>query len=564
MTILRFVCILFIVFNLFQCKDPVERSTLNVIKIQINSEPDILNPAISRKTVSSQIESQMYLPLAEIDDHTGEWIPILLNQWKVTHNDDGVRYELILNKDAYWSDGKAIDKADLIYTLVMGLNPYAENKAWAAYISLIHHVEDLDGGLAVILKEPYILSDEFIGSLSIYPSHRLDEEGLANIEILNHLLETKELTSVEDQKLESLSSSFNSYGQIGENNYVVNGPYIPLQWMTNQKIVLERREDFWGDDVLPKIYTENKAQRLEFIIIPNEENALNAFIQDEVDVLTDLREKDTSLISDYGGQTMSVPNLQVLYIALNNQNSLLENVGIRRALNYAVNRSDLISKLFNSNTLPVYGPIHPSKYYADTTAVPHNVERAKQMLSDLGCVDRDGDGIVECEIGNKWQPLVFNIWTTRSTLSKNVATLLKSYWLEIGVELNIESADFKSFLPELQQKSFDMAALALRQNNIKDDPYPLWHSSQAIVAGKNYQGLKDDILDSILEDLRTNLNFEEQMALYHKFQKRFSEITPVIFLVAPVDIIGVKNRIDVYRIAQRPGYDIGRSGVKTE
>src|SRR5690625_1520251 len=98
-------------------------------------------------------------------------------------------------------------------------------------------------------------------------------------------------------------------------------------------------------------------------------------------------------------------------------------------------------------------------------------------------------------------PMNFHLWTTQTSLSRNVATLLKSYWRKLNVQLTIQSADFRTFLPELQNKTFEMATLALHQNNLLDDPYPLWLSSKGGRPGKTFREMAISSIDVLLARL---------------------------------------------------------------
>src|SRR5690606_20242055 len=118
------------------------------------------------------------------------------------------------------------------------------------------------------------------------------------------------------------------------------------------------------------------------------------------------------------------------------------------------------------------------------------------------------------------------------------------------------------FLPDLQNKNYDLATLALMQNNLLDDPYPLWHSTQADVSGKNYQGFANDSVDHVLEQIRKSIFPDDQKKYYHRFQVLFSEQIPVFFLVAPDEIIGVRNAVNLHWSTQRPGYNLLRSKIK--
>ncbi len=552
------ICILCIISS---CSvDQITKSESR-LRIQVNSEIDILNPALSRLSVSTFVEGQMALPIAKWDEKSQDWVPVLVQNYEPRITGDGVQYPLCLRPEARWSDGTPITIQDLEYTIKMGLNPYLSHQSWAAYLSLITRLTPSHDTLLITLETPYILADEFIAGLSPYPAHILDSSDLLKNIPFDHFLNGN-FSPEEDERLKELAEAFNTWGSPREWPDPVSGMYRLTNWNPGQEITLSRTPNFWGQEVngISSFFTTD-IDTLQFVIIPDPQNALHAFTSGAVDILSTVDEADTTLLSRFSGRVHEVPTLQLFYISVNNTHPVLSRTEIRRALHYAINRQDLVDRLFSGRGSPAYGPIHPSKPYYDGHPVPYNPEIARQILDSIGCADNDGDGILECPTPDGRAPLSFQIWTTRSQLSRNVATMLKGYWNSIGVELTIQSSDFRTFLPELQNKTYDFAALALRQNNLLDDPYPLWHSSQSDASGKNYQGLASDSIDVVLEQLRGALQPEKQFQYYEKFQEYFAEQVPVLFLVAPEEVVVVRDGIDLYWSPRRPGFDLLRSSL---
>lgn len=558
-----FCVVAFVLVLISGCTDSYDYQRSKIIRVQSSSEPDIINPAISRKSIASAIESHMYLPLMESQSPDGNWSPVLLKQWQFRKNEGTFQYILDFRDNAFWSDGELIGPQDLVFTIKMALNPYLSNRSWVPYMSLINKIEKESPGRVIIsLDEPYILADEFIASMTLYPHHIFDPDGIIR-SIPLETFTSGNYTGAQDTLLREVAEEFNAYGNSQTQNCVVSGPYNLVDWTVGQRLTLEKVNDWWGERMVgDSSFNYSQWDTIQYIFIEDLQNAINSFVNDQVDLLTSVRREDSSIIADSDGEIISFPTLQLLYIAANNQNELLSQVAIRNALNLGINRSDLIRRLFDKDTEPAFGPIHPDKSYYKGFQVEYDPKMASGILEEIGCKDIDGDGVLECATNKGMRALKFEIWTTRSEISRNVATLLKSYWKRIGVELTIQSGDFSSFLPELQNKTFDLATLALRQNNIKDDPYPLWHSSQAQVTGKNYQGLSDAKLDSLLLALRECLDTREQNKMYAEFQERFSELQPVFFFAAPVKVLAIKDDIELFRIKERPGYDIARSRLK--
>ena len=550
--------LLVLVFSCSQDEVPVQSNSL---RIQVNNEVDILNPALSRLSVSTFIENQMSLPLAKWDEDGKEWIPVLVQSYQPHITKQGVDYPLTTRVQARWSDGHPISLNDILYTIKMGLNPHINHQSWAAYLDLISDIREVGDTLFLTMETPYILADEFIAGLTPYPAHILDSASLLDLIPFSSFLSGR-FTSEQDQKLQTLAQSFNSWGSPEHWPKPVSGMFQVSNWIPGQQVTLDRVDNFWGraiEELKPHFSTN--IDSVQFVVIPDPQNALHAFTSGAIDILSTIDDRDSALLSSFYGQIHDVPTLQIYYLAVNNQHGLLCNRTIRQALNKAINREDIIDRLFHGRGQPAYGPIHPDKSYYTPFPVTFDPVEARRELEESGCLDNDGDGILECPVKDKFTKLSFGIWTTRSQLSRNVATLIKGYWKSIGVNLEIQSADFRSFLPELQNKTYDLATLALRQNNQLDDPFPLWHSSQSDAAGKNYQGLENDSIDLVLEQLRESIVPGDQVNYYSRFQTLFADQIPVLFLVAPDEAIGVREGIELYWSSQRPGYDLLRSRI---
>src|SRR5690606_42067269 len=116
-----FLVYVFLLIIFQSCGNDRQIESTKTLRIQVNNEPDILNPALSRVSVSTFIEHMMNRPLATWDDHNQSWIPVLVQSYRPRETVKGVEYPLALRREARWSDGHQVDLRDLMYTLKMGL-----------------------------------------------------------------------------------------------------------------------------------------------------------------------------------------------------------------------------------------------------------------------------------------------------------------------------------------------------------------------------------------------------------------------------------------------------------
>ncbi|NCN22511.1 hypothetical protein GW934_03415, partial [Candidatus Falkowbacteria bacterium] len=112
-----------------------------------------------------------------------------------------------------------------------------------------------------------------------------------------------------------------------------------------------------------------------------------------------------------------------------------------------------------------------------------------------------------------------------------VAEKVKSYWQELGVEIEIKAVSGEQIIEIIKKRDFQVL---LYGQVIGGDPdiYAFWHSSQ-IDSGLNLAGYNNETVDRLLVEARTINNLEERMGKYKEIQKELLNDVPVIFLYSP-------------------------------
>ena len=87
----------------------------------------------------------------------------------------------------------------------------------------------------------------------------------------------------------------------------------------------------------------------------------------------------------------------------------------RRAMSHAIDRENLVKLMLNGKGEPIYGPTSPANeqwFSDDFVTTPYDIEKAKEILAEMGLKDANGDGI-----------LTFSARMNSSPLSKPSAVL---------------------------------------------------------------------------------------------------------------------------------------------
>ena len=211
------------------------------------------------------------------------------------------------------------------------------------------------------------------------------------------------------------------------------GPFLLDDWRQGDSITFARNEEYWGD-------TAGVAE-VVFDYIPDNQAALNAALAGEIDVLTgfDANLKDQV---EAGGDFSLVlgESTDKGTLAFNQQSGPLADERVRQAIRQAIDHDAIIEALGSGQTQ--YGPIPElDPGYEDLSDVaPYDPEAARQLLKEADAEDLD---------------LTLTIPNFYST---TIPQILVSNLDEVGINLEVESVDFATWLTDVYtNKDYDLS-----------------------------------------------------------------------------------------------------------
>ena len=549
-----------------RCKSE-PKTTVETINVCVNEAPDGLFPFTSKSSIAGQITSKIYLPLADFNPETLVLEPVLLEEIPEPKIDTtGEIYDMKIEEDAKWSDGKPVTANDVLFTLKLIGNPYASFGSIRSTLNNITALSTADAAskaFKVTFNGTYHLDLEAFTNLPILPAHIFDPQNEMDKYEYSQLIHLGDslMAQVDSVVLKKIvDKALNSNKEFV--NIIGSGGYKVSEWMPGQRLTLSRVEDYWGIK-LSKKRTELQAfpAKINYLIIPEEATAMAALKSGQIDIMADVKaenvdaiKNDPNLASKY---TIASPDvLQYFYIGLNNSSPLLRDIKLRTALNHLVNVDQIITTIMDGNASRVLSPILSQKpYFVNNLKAPdYNPNKAAAILDQSGYKSKGADGVRTKMIDGKNVRLSMTLLTTGKQLGKDIAALLSEEARKIGVEIKIETMDFSKILERIKAGKYDMANLVVKQFPGLDDPYIAWNSANAFGKGSNYCNFSDPAIDRITEAIRTVKSNKEREKLYKDFQRKIVVLSPVIFLFSPKNQIVVKKELDPVFSSKRPGY----------
>lgn len=422
-------------------------------------------------------QSMVYEPLVKYQAD-GSVKPWLAKSW--THTADGKIWTFTLRDDVTFSNGEPFDAPAAAENFRVVL----DNRQRHAWLELANQIVDVKAlgktELQITLKSAYY---PFLQELSlprpfrfIAPSQFKDNETLRGIK-----------------------------APIG------TGPWVLKESKLNQYDVLVRNERYWGDK--PPI------RQITVKVIPDPTTRAVAFETGDVDLLygnEGLLPLDTfaRFSQNPAYRTQLSQPIETVMLALNSAKAPTNELAVREALNYAVNKKSLIDNALYGTQQVADTLFAPSVPYANIGLTPrqYDPQQAKTLLENAGWKLPAGKDIRE-KMG---QPLRIELsFIGTDALSKSMAEIIQADMRKIGVDVALIGEEESSIYARQRDGRFGM--IFNRTWGAPYDPHAFM-SSMRVPSHADYQaqqGLADKpIIDKEIGEVLETTDETTRQTLY--------------------------------------------------
>src|SRR5688572_23723619 len=400
----------------------------------------------------------------------------------ILRSDDGMTFTFTLRDGVKFHDGRVLSSADVKYTLDL---VFSSNFAKSASFfegtgdskrSYIRSVEAPDPRTVVVT-----LTKPWVGLLS----------NLVPIAIIPK-------DSYESQKTHPLGT----------------GPYKFLRYDNTQQVCdMEAFPDYW--DGPPQI----KQVRVRVI---SDMNALQAELQSG---RVDIAPLPTSLSPDAVKRLQQDPNLPVLsfpgsnvvLLTLNTASPPLDNVKVRQAIAYAIDRQSLIQNLLRGYGKLAHSIIPEESWsYSAGQTYSYDPAMAKRLLSEAGVRFNS--------------PVVYKL-SGSSISGRQYAGVIQNYLKEVGIPVEIQTPEQNTLFDELRRGNFQIAYTQWVGGN--QDPIfykDLFATSEIPTQtrpSRNRSRYSNPELDKLLDEAVNTFDRQRGQELYRRIQEIVSRDVPV-------------------------------------
>lgn len=556
---------------LFSCKS--EQPTIsvdNTLDVAIRREPKMLNPYLNPTSAAREVYQYIFVPMADFHPDTYELNPILITS--IPEGEEltegpfagGTKYTIEFRDDAKWDNGSPITGNDLLFSLKAIYLPGTNAATYRSYLKQVSAAEvdpNNERIIHIYFKDYYILEKELVATLQVYPQYVYDPNNtLSSIKFSDLKSPDVDKLVEENASLTEFANEFNSVKFARE--IVSNaGPYKFKEWISSQKIVLEKKDNYWApNSTNPAL--QAVPEEIVFHIIPDETAAVTQLKEGNIDLLKNVTSEaffELKKSEIYGDKFdfLTVDLMRFYYIAINNSKPELADPDVRRALAKLNDVPKLIEILESGLGSQTVGIFNEKKPYYNTSLKPIelDIEGAKKIFQDEGWSDSNSDGSIDKVINGQRVEMDLDMYITGSDLSKNVALLLQENAKKAGVKINIITKKFtETKRDNLKTRDYDLIPLSLTQSLVLDDPYSKWHSENDMPSKANDVSYNSAEADELIENILVTRDSKTRNEYYMKLQKVMYDDQPVIFLYNPTEKMILDNKWEGKSTMKRPGY----------
>lgn len=106
----------------------------------------------------------------------------------------------------------------------------------------------------------------------------------------------------------------------------------------------------------------------------------------------------------------------------------------------------------------------------------------------------------------------------------SIARSIVERWQNNGIEVNLEFKSVEEIINKIGPGRTFQAMITTIDYGAEYDPYLLWHSTQVRLPGLNVTGVRDSVVDSLIERLRSTYNIAERRQLVEALHNQLHDL----------------------------------------
>ena len=464
------------------------KSTPNQLTIAYEADSTSLDPGQVTDINTMNVLVQMYDTLVKWDAG-GNLVPSLATKWDKSA--DGLKYTFTLRSDVKFSDGTPLTAKDVAYSF----NRMLQDKAPGAEFG------------------PYPFGKFFFGSVS---SVKAVGDHTAEFQLSSPnggFLQTLTAATAEIVNSVAAQKVGKNFAQEGGGS----GPFMLARWQRGTQLVLKPNPHYWG--------TKPTLQQISWVPVADASQRVTNLEAGTVGLSISPQSASVPKLEKEGFTVASATGPHTWWIGLNASKPPLNNVKVRQAMNYAIDRDAIVKGLLYGTAVAANQPNGEGQpgYAKGAEAYKYDPAKAKDLLRQAGYPNGFSVNLMVTTSGSGMQEPV------------SMGTAVQGYLAAVGITVKIQEFDWGTFLSKIgagaQKSGMDMWEMSWMNTAVDPSLFfgPLL-TKGSWPPGFNTGFYSNPEVDKAVADALTEKDQAARMALYEKASLLVNQDAPWIFI----------------------------------
>jgi len=306
------------------------------------------------------------------------------------------------------------------------------------------------------------------------------------------------------------------------------GPFEYDSRQEGSEVTLVKNEDYWGEDV--------NIDKVTFQVVNEGQSRLAMVEAGEAHIAEPINVNNISQVEQSEEMDLyRTEGLGMDYVGFNMTKAPFDDKRVRQAINYAIDKEQMVESVYNGVGLYADGPIGPAVlgYDSELEGYEYDPEKAKELLEEAGYPDG----------------FETKIWTNDSEARQDVAENVQSQLSEVGIDVEIELLEWGAYLEATEQGDHDMFVLGWSNMTGDGDynQYFVFHSDAHGAEG-NRTFYENEKVDELIEGARKESDEDKRIKIYHELQQIEKEDAPLIYVRHLEHVAAVHKSVENFQI----------------
>ena len=487
-----------------------------ILTIEMGPEVESIDPALNTTTDCANYLTYLFDNLLRTDKD-GKVVPSLAQKYEVS--DDGLTWTFHLRDGLKWSDGSDFTANDFVYSWQRMVDPdvaapYAE--------TVLGMVEGYDEAIGKPDENGNQTTTPDITKLRVEaPDDKTFVVHMSHpTPYFDKLATFPALSPVKKDVVEAKPDGWT----LDPKTYISTGPFKLAEWKSGSYLMLEKNENYWNKDAV-------KLDGIKCLLMGDQNAAFSAYEAGDALMIKDIPTQEITTLQKRPDYRLD-PQIGTYFIDLNNTLDEFKDAKVRQALSLALDRKYISETITAGTYTPAkgfvpqgvsdwdgsswYDHLTDPSVYINVDDYQGNLAKAKELLKEAG--HENGAGL---------PTIVYS--TNDQSYHKKIAEYLQQVWGELGVKVEVNIVEWKSFTPQRRSGNYQAA----RDGWVMDynDPSNILQLTST-GNGNNSSKYSNPEYDALLEKAANEADPQTRFGYFHQAEEmlmRDMGVTPLLY-----------------------------------